>query len=178
MSDMSRSELPSVANFMREHGLLMTTAESCTAGLIAATLADLPGAGSLLECAFVVYSAGAKQRCLCVNPQTIERCNLTSEEVAREMALGALTRGPATISIANTGVADSVDPAIPAGTQCFAWAFDQGEASNPVVFSATHRFYGDRNAIRVAAAHHALLQIPAYYARLSTAVPSKPAAAE
>lgn len=163
MNEISPPELPAVARFMREHGLLLTTAESCTAGLIAATLADLPGAGSLLECAFVVYSAAAKQRCLCVSPQTIARCNLTSEEVAREMAVGALARGPATLAIANTGVADSVDPAIPAGTQCFAWAFAADEPGEPAVFSATQRFFGERNSVRMAAAEHALLQIPYYY---------------
>lgn len=47
--------------FLREHGLLLTTAESCTGGLIASLLADQPGAGKLLDCAFVTYSSHAKQ---------------------------------------------------------------------------------------------------------------------
>ncbi|MGE8449477.1 MAG: CinA family protein, partial [Pseudomonadales bacterium] len=49
-----------VAKFMLEHNLTLVTAESCTAGLIAAKLADVPGAGQLLDCAFVVYSVEAK----------------------------------------------------------------------------------------------------------------------
>ncbi|HWL29048.1 MAG TPA: nicotinamide-nucleotide amidohydrolase family protein, partial [Burkholderiaceae bacterium] len=79
-----------VAAFMKENSLMLVTAESCTAGLIAATLADIPGAGQLLDCAFVVYSPEAKQRCLSVRSETLDQFNLTSEEVAREMAHGAL----------------------------------------------------------------------------------------
>src|SRR5690606_21199122 len=101
--------LDDLAHFMREHALLLVTAESCTAGLIAATLADVPVAGQLLDCAFVVYSPEAKQRCLAVSPKTIEQYNLTSEAVAREMALGALRHSRANLAIANTGVADAMD---------------------------------------------------------------------
>lgn len=77
-----------VVNVLGKHGLRLCTAESCTAGLIAALVADIPGSGAVLDCGFVTYSEQAKQRCLGVDPQTIERFGLTSEEVAREMALG------------------------------------------------------------------------------------------
>ena len=83
-------EVKEVAAYVKRHGLTLVTAESCTAGLIASRLAEVPGAGKLLDCAFVVYTVSAKQRCLGVSRETIERCNLTSEAVAREMALGAL----------------------------------------------------------------------------------------
>ncbi|CAN7201640.1 CinA family protein [Rhizobacter sp. LjRoot28] len=155
-----------VAEFMRQHGLTLVTAESCTAGLIAATLADVKGAGQLLDCAFVTYSPEAKQRCLGVSKDTIDRCNLTSEEVAREMALGALRLSPANVAVANTGVTDGTDPDIPAGTQCYAWAFEPGQAGGgPRVFSETCRFDGDRNAIRQASADYALGRIPELAAR-------------
>lgn len=154
-----------VARFMRSESLLLVTAESCTAGLIAATLADIPGAGKLLDCAFVVYSPDAKKRCLSVKQSTLDRCNLTSEEVAHEMAEGALGNSRANVAVSNTGVVDDTDDDIPAGTQCFAWAFGAGKGS-PAVFTETRRFMGDRVAIREAAARHALERIPYYFSKL------------
>ncbi len=77
--------LQRISDFFDEHKLILTTAESCTAGLIVSTFADLPGCGSWLEGGFVTYSPEAKQQCLGVNLETIEKFNLTSEEVAREM---------------------------------------------------------------------------------------------
>lgn len=160
------NDIETIADYMREHKLLLVTAESCTAGLIAATLADVPGTGDLLDCAFVTYSVQAKQRCLKVNELTILRNNLTSEPVAREMAMGALTRSRANMAISNTGVVDDTDSEIPAGTQCFAWAFrSQSVPEGIAIFSATRRFAGDRVAIRRQSAEFALSQIPAYHAQ-------------
>ena len=167
---MRMDTIEQVADFMKQHELLLVTAESCTAGLIAAHLADIPGAGALLDCAFVVYSPQAKQHCLDVSPDTMERFNLTSEEVAREMALGAIARSRANMAIANTGVADSTDDEIPPGTQCFAWAFQgmraEGETSEPIVFTETRRFSGDRNEVRQASAEYALQRIPFHFGRI------------
>lgn len=153
-----------VAAFMHREGLTLVTAESCTAGLIAATLADVPGAGALLDCAFVVYSPQAKMRCLGVPARTLRTHNLTSEAVAGEMALGAARRSRANVAISNTGVTDDTDAAIPAGTQCFAWVFKEGAAdSAPAVYAETLRFTGGRNAIRAASARHALERMVTYY---------------
>ena len=127
--------------------------------MIAATLADVKGAGDLLECAFVTYSPEAKQRCLDVRAETIDAFNLTSEEVAREMALGALRQSTANVAVANTGVTDNTDDRIPAGTQCFAWAFRVPHKTSPVVYSETCRFDGDRRTIRERSAEHALRRI-------------------
>lgn len=153
-----------VAAYMHEHSLKLVTAESCTAGLIAATLADIPGAGALLDCAFVAYSPQAKQKCLGVAARTLQRHNLTSEAVAREMALGAARNSPANVAISNTGVTDDTDPEIPAGTQCYAWVFKAGPAdASPAIYTETARFDGDRNTIRRASAEHALAQLIAYH---------------
>jgi len=161
-------DIEKVAQYMRDHKLLLVTAESCTAGLIAATLADVPGAGELLDCAFVTYSVQAKQRCLGVSEITLLKHNLTSEPVAREMALGALTRSRANLAIANTGVVDDTDPEIPAGTQCFAWAFRSISVPEGIaVFSDTQRFEGDRVEIRKRSAHHALTRIALHHAQHS-----------
>jgi nicotinamide-nucleotide amidase len=157
--------LAQLCRFMSAQSLLLATAESCTAGLIAAHLADVPGAGALLDCAFVVYSPEAKQRVLSVSDDTLARCNLTSEEVAREMARGVLRYTRANVIIANTGVTDDTDPAIPAGTQCFAWLFSAADGQTEQVFSETRRFSGDRNQIREDAARYALMQIPNLHTR-------------
>lgn len=158
------SAIDDVAAFMKANGLLLVTAESCTAGLIAARLADVPGAGALLDCAFVAYSCDAKEQCLGVERATIERFGLTSEEVAREMALGALRRQRPNLAIANTGVAEAVDDT-PAGTQCYAWAF-RGDGDDHAVITETRRFSGSRNEIREAAAEYALQRIPPLFAQL------------
>lgn len=153
-----------VATFMRERNLTLVTAESCTAGLISATLADVPGAGSLLDCAFVVYSVDAKKRCLGVPQSTLAAHNLTSEAVAREMALGAARKSPANVAVANTGVTDDTDDSVPSGTQCYAWVFKNGPAdAHPTVYTATKRFSGDRNRIREASAEFALCAIVEHF---------------
>ncbi|HUH87772.1 MAG TPA: nicotinamide-nucleotide amidohydrolase family protein [Pusillimonas sp.] len=167
------SGLQAVALFMERHGLLLVTAESCTAGLIAAHLADVPGAGGLLDCAFVVYSPEAKKQCLGVSEQTLQVHNLTSEQVAREMAAGALANSErANMAIANTGLADDTDKDVPAGTQCFAWAFRLAkpvdcEQSRLALFSETRRFQGDRSQIREASAYYALESVPRYFEQLT-----------
>jgi PncC family amidohydrolase len=153
-----------VALFMRDNKLTLVTAESCTAGMIASMLADIPGAGTLLDCAFIVYSPDAKRRCLGVSQETLDRHNLTSEAVAREMALGAAIRSPANVVIANTGLADDTDDGIPAGTQCFAWVFKTGPAdARPAVYTETRRFEGGRHDIRKAAAAYALERMAKLY---------------
>lgn len=129
-------------DYLKAHKLVLTTAESCTAGAMVALLAAVPGTGEVLESGYVVYSPSAKKRLLGVSPQTIERYGLTSEAVAWEMALGALKDSDATVAIASTGVAgpqpqDGIAP----GTVCFAWAF----AGEPLaVFTRSQRFFGER----------------------------------
>jgi PncC family amidohydrolase len=149
----------SVLDYLQQQSLLLSTAESCTAGAIMALLAKLPGSGSRIECGYVVYSPEAKQRLLNVSSETIERFNLTSVEVATEMAVGALRDSPATAAIATTGVCgpDSMD-GIPAGTVCFAWGFIVEEREH--VFSQRRQFSGDRETVQNDAAIYALEQLP------------------
>src|SRR5690606_33887757 len=114
----------------------------------------------------------AKQRCLDVKPQTIERHSLTSEEVAREMALGALHNSRANLATANTGVADDTDKDTPAGTQCYAWAFPLANTTAARIFSETCHFEGGRNQIREASARYALQRIPHYTAQARKFIPT------
>ena len=151
-----------VVDFLEKYQLKLTTAESCTAGLMASMVADAMGAGAVLESGFVVYSPQAKHACLGVSMQTIGTFGLTSEEVAREMAVGAMKLSTADIVLANTGLAEA-DGAMD-GVQCFACAM-KVNGHNGVV-SETMKFAGERNEVRAAAARYALLQLPYYYERL------------
>jgi PncC family amidohydrolase len=157
------NHLESVLRYLDEHQLKLVTAESCTAGLTASTLAEVPGCGSTLECAFVTYSANAKVSVLGVRPETIEQYNLTSEEVAREMAEGALRISRANVALADTGLAgpSSGDSDIPVGTVCFAWSFEHGGSVR--TFSETRKFNGDRNEVRQASADYMIGRIWHYH---------------
>ena len=90
----------------RANGLKLATAESCTGGLIAAILTEVPGSSDIVERGFVTYSNVAKTEMLGVSPTLIEKYGAVSGEVARAMAEGALRNSrPADIAISVTGVA-------------------------------------------------------------------------
>jgi nicotinamide-nucleotide amidase len=89
----------------RERGVLIVTAESCTGGLVAATLTAVPGSSDVVERGFVTYSNTAKSEMLGVPVWLIERHGAVSEDVARAMVGGALTHSRATIAVAVTGIA-------------------------------------------------------------------------
>lgn len=89
----------------RARGLMVATAESCTGGMVAAALTDIPGASAVVERGFVTYSNDAKAECLGVPLPLIEAHGAVSEPVARAMASGALAQSRASIAIAITGIA-------------------------------------------------------------------------
>ena len=89
----------------RAAGLMAATAESCTGGLIAALLTDIPGSSAVLERGFVVYSNAAKQELLGVPAETLARYGAVSAETARAMAEGALGASRAEVAVSVTGVA-------------------------------------------------------------------------
>ncbi|MFJ3366555.1 CinA family protein [Pseudomonas sp. NPDC086251] len=148
-------------DYLRGHSLILTTAESCTAGKIVTLLSEVEGSGELIESGYVVYSPQAKRRLLHVSPLTIEAFNLTSVEVAREMALGALRDSTANVAVATTGILgpDDVD-GIPAGTVCFAWAF---QSQVRCVFTREHRFLGSRCQVQAEASDYALKWLPHFH---------------
>jgi len=150
--------------YLRHNALVITTAESCTAGKIVTLLSEVEGSGEFIECGYVVYSPQAKQRLLHVSPQTIETFNLTSVEVAREMATGALRDSTANAAIATTGILgpDDID-GIPAGTVCFAWAFQANDEC--YVFSHEHRFSGGRCQVQTEATEYALRWLAHFHRR-------------
>ncbi|NCQ51507.1 CinA family protein [archaeon] len=134
-----------VGDYCIKNNIKLTTAESCTAGLISATIAMTPGSSAWLDRGFVVYSAQAKNEMLGVSLDTIERFNITSEQVAKDMAIGALSNSTANVSLAVTGIAgpSGGTDEIPVGTICMAWARGKNDVKTETLI-----FNGNRNEIR------------------------------
>jgi nicotinamide-nucleotide amidase len=99
------AQAAAVLKACRERGVLLATAESCTGGLLAATLTAIPGASDVVERGFVTYSNTAKSEMLGVPVWLIERHGSVSEDVARAMVGGVLTHSRATLAVAITGIA-------------------------------------------------------------------------
>jgi len=144
-----------VANLLLANGWFLSTAESCTGGLIAAACTDLAGSSAWFERGFVTYSNAAKIELLGVNAALIDTHGAVSEPVARAMATGALQHSHAQVAIAVTGVAGpsggSADK--PVGTVWFGFAFGSSVATE------MHHFEGDRAAVRQAAVQQALTRL-------------------
>lgn len=101
-----REELEdSVIALCKEHGYRVTTAESCTGGLISARLVNVSGASACFDRSFVTYANEAKMEELGVQEATLAKYGAVSEETAREMVLGAQKHGKAEVAIAVTGIA-------------------------------------------------------------------------
>lgn len=98
-------EAMSLLTDFRARGLKIATAESCTGGLVAALLTEIPGSSDVVERGFVVYSNEAKAEMLGVDPAVIAARGAVSEEVAAALALGVLEKSRADISVSITGVA-------------------------------------------------------------------------
>lgn len=142
--------------FCVKNGFKVVTAESCTAGLIGATIADTPGSSGWLDSGFIVYTPESKNKQLKVGFNTISKFDITSVEVAEEMAIGALGNSQGNLSLAVTGLAGSSGGTeeIPAGTICMAWGI-QDDVYIRVVTEKKH-FKGERNEIREAVVKHML----------------------
>ncbi|ANP85407.1 damage-inducible protein CinA [Rhizobium leguminosarum] len=86
-------------------GLMVSTAESCTGGLIAGALTEISGSSAVVDRGFVTYTNSAKIEMLGVQTETLSRFGAVSEETARQMVHGALFRSRAEIAVAVTGIA-------------------------------------------------------------------------
>src|SRR5262245_15284605 len=109
---------------LRSRGIKLATAESCTGGLIAAALTEIPGASDVVERSFVTYSNAAKIGMVNVDFELIRRHGAVSTEVASAMAAGALFASTATLAVAATGIAGpgGATPGKPVGLVYFAAA--------------------------------------------------------
>ena len=141
-----------LAERLRARHWSLTTAESCTGGLIAAACTSLAGSSLWFERGLVTYSNAAKTELLGVSEQLLAQHGAVSDAVARAMAVGALRHGRAQVSVAVTGIAGpgGASPEKPVGTVWLAWCI-HGDVS-----SAHCLFEGDRQAVRQATVWHAL----------------------
>ncbi|MFN3992302.1 MAG: CinA family protein [Tabrizicola flagellatus] len=137
----------------RYWGIRIATAESCTGGMVAAALTDIAGSSDVFERGFVTYSNAAKIELLGVRPETLAAHGAVSEEVAREMAEGALAHSAAELAVAITGIAGPGGSEFkPEGRVCFGLAQRGRETRvETVEFGAP-----GRSKVRAAATRHAL----------------------
>ena len=131
----------------------IAVAESCTGGLLAAALTDLPGSSAIFERGFVTYSNAAKIELLGVSADTLARHGAVSEPVAKAMARGALDRSGGDIALSITGIAGpGGSDHKPEGRVCFGLAISGGAVTSETIeFGAR-----GREAVRIAARDHAM----------------------
>jgi PncC family amidohydrolase len=109
--------LEKVLQKLREKGLKITTAESCTGGLVAASITEIAGCSDVFDRGFVTYSNDSKIKQLGVNSITLEKFGAVSGQIALEMGNGAIKNSSADIAVSITGIAgpDGGTPEKPVG---------------------------------------------------------------
>ncbi|UWQ64437.1 CinA family protein [Leisingera caerulea] len=134
-------------------GITIATAESCTGGMIAAALTDIPGSSAVVDRGFVTYSNAAKVQMLGVKTETLDAVGAVSEEVAAEMAAGALANAGVTLAVSVTGIAGPGGSEFkPEGRVCFGLA-----RSGQQTFTETVEYGAiGRDKVRAATRDHAL----------------------
>lgn len=140
-------------------GIMVAVAESCTGGWLAKVITDIPGSSRWFDRGFVTYTNEAKQEMLGVRAETLQTHGAVSEETVREMALGALERSRAGLTVAISGIAGpgGALPGKPVGMVCFGWA---RTGRDP--WAETDYLIGDREAVRlqsVGVALHGLIDL-------------------
>jgi len=137
---------------LSENNLKVTTAESCTGGLVAGLLCDISGISQFFEEGYITYSENAKIKNLGVSGDTISKYGVVSCETALEMAIGAIKKANANCAVATTGIAGPTGGTKenPVGTVCF------GCVVNEQSFSERVMFKGNRMEVRMQAAAYAV----------------------
>lgn len=149
---MTRPVVAQILKAATARGWTITTAESCTAGMVAAALTDAAGASRMFQRGFVTYANVAKVEMLRVRPATLEAHGAVSEPVAREMAVGARRAAGADIAVAISGIAGpGGSEAKPEGRVCFALSTADGTSTRTIELGPL-----GRAAVREAATVHAL----------------------
>ena len=145
-----------VVRALREHGLHAATAESCTGGMIAERLTNVPGSSEVFGFGFVTYAEAAKQQLLGVDAAVIERYNVVSGPVAAAMAFGAAKASGAELAVGITGLAGpgGALPGKPVGTVYLAGA--DTRTNQGYLMRLTLGGYQDRAIIRTRATLYAL----------------------
>ena len=130
----------------------VTSAESCTGGMVSAAITDIAGSSAVFERGFVTYSNQAKIDMLGVRAETLAAHGAVSEDVAAEMAIGARAAAGADLAVAITGIAGPGGSEFkPEGRVCFGIAAEGSVQTETVEFGAL-----GRDKVRLAARDHAL----------------------
>ncbi len=129
-----------VISAARAAGLKVSTAESCTGGMVAAALTDIPGASHVFDRGFITYSYASKPEMLGISAETLEAHGAVSAEAVTQMAAGALASSNADIAVAITGIAGPLlDSTKPEGLVWFAMATAAGIETTVQEFGAIGR---------------------------------------
>jgi nicotinamide-nucleotide amidase len=124
----------------RARGVMLTTAESCTGGMLSAALTDIAGSSAIFDRGFVTYTNAAKIAMLGVQAATLDAYGAVSEQVAAEMATGALANSNANIAVSITGIAGpGGSEHKPEGRVCFGLATSGSVTTETVEFGALGR---------------------------------------
>ncbi|MFT6076417.1 MAG: nicotinamide-nucleotide amidase [Yoonia sp.] len=146
---MTAAELLSAA---RDKGVILTTAESCTGGMLSAAITDIEGSSAIFDRGFVTYTNAAKIAMLGVRQATLDAFGAVSEQVAAEMAQGALAHSNADMAVSITGIAGpGGSEHKPEGRVCFGLAMDGSVTTQTVEFGVL-----GRARVRAAARDHGL----------------------
>ena len=132
---------------------VIASAESCTGGMLSSAITEIPGSSVIFECGFVTYSNISKMELLSVKENTLNFYGAVSEEVAGEMAIGAINNSKANLAISITGIAGpGGSNKKPEGMVCFSIAFE-----NEIKLTETKKWGAlGRNIIRQKATIHGL----------------------
>jgi nicotinamide-nucleotide amidase len=140
-------DIPALLDLYRRRGWMIATAESCTGGLIAATLTEIAGSSDVVDRGFVTYSNEAKSDLLGVPAELITTHGAVSAEVAAAMAVGSLMHSRAAVSVAVTGIAGPGGGSAEKPVGLVYIGLARRDQANPTV--ERHVFDGRRHEVRL-----------------------------
>ena len=143
-----------LGDMLKARNLSFTCAESCTGGWISQSVTSVPGSSEWFGSSFVTYSYEAKVKILNVSQEDLNNFGAVSEEIVKQMVVGAINKSESDVGVAITGIAgpSGETDSKPVGTVCFAWKFQDSK-----LVSLTEHFAGDRNQVRYSSVEKALL---------------------
>lgn len=126
---------------LKQKGYKVSTAESCTGGLLSATIINVSGASEIIDMAFVTYSNEAKQELLGVKSDTLKKYGAVSEQTASEMACGVKNRANSNVGLSTTGIAGPTGGTDkkPVGMVCFGICINNKTYTYTNIFDVTDK---------------------------------------